>query len=233
MIFIVDEFRSVFKDIMQLLEVEANYVRIYDQMFKDRDSSFKEIFMTSDATVLELQGVIGHKVMWWIMWNLDKESTVELCKQLNCPIDIDVIWNLTGSNPREIVTLHTISWNIETYVNDKIKRMKEIIEIYFREFTSRGWSSEKIWDILHDGIYKAVYEIDKIGFNILSDYLLKKNIIMNVDVRFWKLSSLSKESWIGNDYAFQIPICYWILKTMYEKGIDITTQNVLEMLKKC
>ena len=49
---------------MQLLEVEANYVRIYDQMFKDRDSSFKEIFMTSDATVLELQGVIGHKVMW-------------------------------------------------------------------------------------------------------------------------------------------------------------------------
>ncbi len=53
------------------------------------------------------------------------------------------------------------------------------------------------------------------------------------NARFEKISQFFKESWIGNNNAFQLPIYYWIFKTITNrKTINIELSHVLEEVEK-
>jgi len=106
LIIIIDEFRNIYgEDVRQVLEVESNIVRDLAAMFREYGGKLSIIFMTSDATAIDLLNIVGSKVDWYLMWNLDKESTFKLLDLVNCCENFDIIWLLTSGNPREISNL--------------------------------------------------------------------------------------------------------------------------------
>ncbi|GEM_PF-3328065 len=97
-ILIIDEFRRIGKlsEVEQELELVSNDVAVIDYGFKKHGGSFKIICFTSDAIAQKLQPKLSSKCVWWIMWHLPKEDFYKALRELNCSIDYELLWKLTG-----------------------------------------------------------------------------------------------------------------------------------------
>ena len=224
-IVIIDEFREIYSNDLsrQFLEVESNYVRDLNLKFYEHGGSFKIVVTTSDATITYLRSIVGTKVNWYIMWNFDKETTYRLLNELKCSIDYELIWYLTGGNPREIVNLKNLNWNIHKWIDIKIQ---EVITC-FREYS-------RIERVSINEILKELSEnVDDLSWKRIWIYMLKHNIVIEIDERFEKLNNLPKIESIGKTCAFQLPIYYHIIRTMMlSNNIKLSSEDVLNILKK-
>lgn len=225
LVIVIDEFRDVYgNEARQFLEVEANFIRDLDLNFSKYGGSCKLVLLTSDATTTYLRNVVGNKVDWYIMWNLDKESTQELLRKLNCSINYDFIWNLVGGNPREIVNLKKLEWNVDKWVSIKISDVITCLRNY--AMNEKKSTDEVLKDFDKD--------VDKLSWRKIWHYLLMHNIVIEVDDRFEKLSKLPRMYWVGKIGAFQLPIYYYIINTMIDKGsIDVNVDDVLNTIRSC
>ena len=224
----IDEFRrrdTSISSIRQELEVSANIVKDENAFLKEKvNSCLKVIFMSSDATAQELQLKLSSKCRWWIMWYLPKKEFFDILEDLKCEIDYELIWCITGGNIREIIEIMQQDWKIENYIEGRIENVRQVLNSFIRTYNE---------DILQ--ILKKISEldVDSLDLHKIWNYLLENNIVMHVDARFWKLSSLPKEPWIGNRNAFQLPIYYWILKEMIEKQtIKISANDIVKVCTK-
>ncbi len=119
-----------------------------------------------------------------------------------------------------------IQWNVNSWIDRKIVIIHKLIESYI---SSRKISKE---EFIHE-IKRFIDNINELSNYDFWKYLLKMNIVIEIDVRFNKLSTLPGEEWIGKYNAFQLPIYYWIFKTMYEeRSIEITSNDILQIIKK-
>ncbi len=230
-IVIIDEFRSIDNKTIQLLEVDANNVKDINNYLSRFGGSFKIIYFTSDATCTKLQLKIGSKINWYIMWYLSRHDIYTLLDNLECSLDYEFIWKLTGGNVREIKELYKNNWNINEWLDSKIRKCVNTIITITNELTITWKESEdKILKQILGRIESYVDNVDKLRITILWDYLLNHNIVMEIDSRFKKLSTIPEEKWIGKYNAWQLPIYYYIFKVISEKGLDLEVSDVLRII---
>ena len=216
LIVFVDEFRGTHESVRQTLEVEANDVGTLGFEWE------KLIYLTGDATAYELASQIGSKVGWFLIWNLPKEDFEKLYMQTNPPenISYDLVWKLIGGNPRELILLwKTYEWNIEEYINYKVRELSEYLARYFKNKKVDFTEIEELVEDIEGAKYKPLW-----------DFLLKRNVVVNTAF-FMQLTSPPREPWIAETTAYQVPIHYWIMKAMAkEKTLTPKPEQILKVL---
>ncbi|NPA71026.1 MAG: AAA family ATPase [Crenarchaeota archaeon] len=223
-IIIVDEFRNIYRDdrARQMLEVEANRIRYINKELREQGGSIKLILITSDATVTYLRNIVGTKVQWYIMWNLDEKPTYEVLQKLKCPIDHHMTWKLTGGNLREIAIIKSHNWNLEKWIRIKISELITCL---------REYSQSENRNLI--SIIKEIEgNVDELSWRKIWTYLLKNNIVIEIDDRFDKMSTIPRDESIGSSVAYQVPIYYYTMKCIVEKGsLDVDPSDILRMVK--
>ena len=112
------------------------------------------------------------------------------------------------------------------WLNEKLNIITSILKEYVRQ-------EEIELSKLLNNLSSGVENVDELSWYRIWDYFLKYNIVMEIDERFRKLSSLSKDKYIGKNCAFQLPVYYWICKTIIELNtLNIKVDDILKVLKK-
>jgi energy-coupling factor transporter ATP-binding protein EcfA2 len=200
----------------QWLESFANDIAEYNRIYSEKGGSIAVIALVSDAAVEDLIDVVGDKVDWALIWNLSKEASKELAEKIGLDIDPEILWRLTGGNSRSIITMKRSG--LEKWLWTRIVRT--LTKIYD---ASRKTFGNNIWDEFRE----AVNDLDNADHD-LKKIMLRNNIIIYT-AGADPISHISKEPWIGRDYAYQIPAYYYALKTMARKrSTDISPEEVIK-----
>ncbi|RLF21424.1 MAG: hypothetical protein DRN15_11225 [Thermoprotei archaeon] len=181
------------------------------------------ILLTSEQTaVTHFLKELGKNMLAYLMWNLPKEAHDELLTRLSCPLDHDLVWQITGGNPRCILELKIMSWNLERLAKILMEKCRAALERYAEsERVSKGQILEEL--------RKGMADIDELSWYRLWKYLLEDNIVIKVDERLIELSVMPEhEPWIGKYNAFQVPAYYLTLKAMADRGdFNVTMKDVI------
>ncbi len=223
---VLDEFRGHPLEQRGMLENLANDVALASR----ECGGVKVVVFTSDATATRLCSVMGSKLGWYLVWNLPPPAFTELYAQLNPPrgLSPDTVWRLVGGNPRELLELaKEHSWDVRGYLNKAIARVAKAVEEYARR------EHVGLREVLTQ-LREVVDELDHAGLHPLWDVLLEKNIGIDVDERFTRLTMLPEgEPWVGRRYAFQLPVYYHVAKTIAKNNtLDVTPTQVLEEVNR-
>mgnify|MGYP000049957065 CR=1 FL=1 len=188
------------------------------------------IAFTSDQTAVQhFLREQGKNMFTYLMWNLSKQATEQLLQKLECPLDYELVWKVTGGNPREVAELRAWRWNLDRYLSAKIGKVLPLIKLA-QDLSVENYLREVVECVDCVKPYQPGIQLPEY---IVSRRLIEENIVMNIDERFRKLSKIPRgEPWIGREYAFQTPIYYWILKTALETGEKPTPRKVLETIEE-
>jgi energy-coupling factor transporter ATP-binding protein EcfA2 len=183
----------------------------------EKGGSISVVALTSDALVSEIRYKVGSKVNWALMWNLPYNAMVELAEQLNLSIDPELLWRLTGGNPRALVGIKVAG--LKGWIDlDVLGRVWRVIKE--AGVTARA----SIWDEL-----KVVTDsIDDGGAGLLN--IMEKHNIAVFIGGSTKISDIPKEEWVGRYYAYQIPAYYYALKAMVaRRSLHVTPDDILSI----
>ncbi len=226
-IIIVDEFREIYReDVRQVLEVEANIVRDLAMKFREHGGKLNIIFMTSDSTAMDLLNIIGSKVDWYLIWNLDKNSTYTLLSLVKCSENFDIIWLLTSGNPREISILKMFNWDVRRWLIDKVSLVIKAILDYSRI------CNRDVIDVMRD-LSRFLDDIDSILLSRIYDVFVRYNVVMPLDSRLKMLGKFehSCDKCVSDFLVFQEGVYYYVLRAIVERGsLKIGPDSVLRLL---
>ena len=183
----------------------------------EKGGSISVVALTSDALVSEIRYKVGSKVNWALIWNLPYNAMVELAEQLNLSIDPELLWRLTGGNPRALVGIKVAG--LKGWIDlDVLGRVWRVIKE--AGVTARA----SIWDEL-----KVVTDsIDDGGAGLLN--IMEKHNIAVFIGGSTKISDIPKEEWVGRYYAYQIPAYYYALKAMVaRRSLHVTPDDILSI----
>jgi len=183
----------------------------------EKGGSISVVALTSDALVSEIRYKVGSKVNWALMWNLPYNAMVELAEQLSLSIDPELLWRLTGGNPRALVGIKVAG--LKGWIDlDVLGRVWRVIKE--AGVTARA----SIWDEL-----KVVTDsIDDGGAGLLN--IMEKHNIAVFIGGSTKISDIPKEEWVGRYYAYQIPAYYYALKAMVaRRSLHVTPDDILSI----
>jgi len=242
---VVDEVRVGDPEVFRSwLEVKANKVAdLHSELFRSDDRELHLITLTSDAIVVETRAAIGSKVNWALMWNLPRTpfevlvgelSTTSKLRELSSLAGVDTseaLWKLVGGNPRalrEIARRGLEAWLKE----DVINIVSSTIESYMG--AERAAFSRVLEELEEPSTLTSKSPLESPdGFRAkrITSYLIKNNILIGV----WAgapISSMPKEQWVGEWYAYQIPAYHYTLKAIHRrKTTSITPRDVIEELE--
>jgi energy-coupling factor transporter ATP-binding protein EcfA2 len=183
----------------------------------EKGGSISVVALTSDALVSEIRYKVGSKVNWALIWNLPYNAMIELAEQLNLSIDPELLWRLTGGNPRALVGIKVAG--LKGWIDlDVLGRVWRVIKE--AGVTARA----SIWDEL-----KVVTDsIDDGGAGLLN--IMEKHNIAVFIGGSTKISDIPKEEWVGRYYAYQIPAYYYALKAMVaRRSLHVTPDDILSI----
>ena len=206
------EFRGWLEGFANTLKWDAG------KYWMEKGGSISVVALTSDALVSEIRYKVGSKVNWALIWNLPYNAMVELAEQLNLSIDPELLWRLTGGNPRALtsIRLRGLELWLRADVVDVLARMVEGL---------RGEWGGDVWS----EITEAVSNIDEASFR-LKIALLKHNVLIYTGGVYAYLSDIPKEEWVGRYYAYQIPAYYYALKAMVaRRSPHVTPDDILSI----
>ncbi len=117
--------------------IGINKVDLYLKWLYELNRKLREEYEPKNVLIIattsegeSLDRVLRHNYTWTrLLWNLNKEATIELVKELNPPEDdiISNIWRLTGGNPRAIIDIACMfSWNIDTWLREIEKKLVRV-----------------------------------------------------------------------------------------------------------
>jgi energy-coupling factor transporter ATP-binding protein EcfA2 len=184
----------------------------------EKGGSISVVALTSDALVSEIRYKVGSKVNWALIWNLPYNAMVELAEQLNLSIDPELLWRLTGGNPRALTSIRLRG--LELWLRaDVIDVLARVVEGLRGEWGGDVWSE----------ITEAVSNIDDASFR-LKTALLKHNVLIYTGGVHAYLSDIPREEWVGRYYAYQIPAYYYALKAMVaRRSPHVTPDDILSI----
>jgi energy-coupling factor transporter ATP-binding protein EcfA2 len=184
----------------------------------EKRGSISVVALTSDALVSEIRYKVGSKVNWALIWNLPYDAMVELAEQLSLSVDPELLWRLTGGNPRALTSIR--SRGLELWLRaDVVDVLARIVEGLRGEWGGDVWSE----------ITEAVSNIDDASFR-LKIALLKHNVLIYTGGVYAYLSDIPKEEWVGRYYAYQIPAYYYALKAMVaRRSLYVTPDDILSI----
>ncbi len=206
-------------NLRQWLESFANDIAEYNRKYSEKGGSIAVVTLTSDAMVEEIRHVVGGKVNWAFMWNLPRKASEEYISQIGLHHRVarelgvgseeakEILWKLAGGNPRALGIVWekgVREWLKEEVIDGIHKFAQDLPE------EQRGKALEKI--------SARVDDVDGMGWldPSIRKAMLRRNIIIYIAAAD-KISEMSREPWIGKDYAFQIPAYYYALKAMARK----------------
>ncbi len=183
----------------------------------EKGGSISVVALTSDALVSEIRYKVGSKVNWALIWNLPYNAMVELAEQLNLSIDPELLWRLTGGNPRALVGIKVAG--LKGWIDlDVLGRVWRVIK------EAGDIARASVWDEL-----KVVTDsIDDGGAGLLK--IMEKHNIAVFIGGSTKISDIPKEEWVGRYYAYQIPAYYYALKAMVaRRSLHVTPDDILSI----
>jgi energy-coupling factor transporter ATP-binding protein EcfA2 len=206
------EFRGWLEGFANTLKWDAG------KYWMEKGGSISVVALTSDALVSEIRYKVGFKVNWALIWNLPYNAMVELAEQLNLSVDAELLWRLTGGNPRALTSIR--SRGLELWLRaDVVDVLARIVEGLRGEWRGDVWSE----------ITEAVSNIDDASFR-LKIALLKHNVLIYTGGVYAYISDIPKEEWVGRYYAYQIPAYYYALKAMVaRRSLHVTPDDILSI----
>jgi energy-coupling factor transporter ATP-binding protein EcfA2 len=179
----------------------------------EKGGSISVVALTSDAMVKEIRNRVGSKVNWALIWNLPYNAMVELAKQLNLSIDPELLWRLTGGNPRALVNIKVVGLK-EWVKSDVIRRLVDALED-----ASTSIPGDKLWV----EVERAVDNIDVAHIH-LKTAMLKHNVAVYVAGGV-PISELPREDWVREYYAYQMPAFYHALRVALTRRSPYVTPD--------
>jgi energy-coupling factor transporter ATP-binding protein EcfA2 len=205
------EFRGWLEGFANTLKWDAG------KYWMEKGGSISVVALTSDALVSEIRYMVGSKVNWALIWNLPYNAMVELAEQLSLSVDAELLWRLTGGNPRALVGIKVAG--LKGWIDlDVLGRVWRVIK------EAGGTARASIWDEL-----KVVTDsIDDGGAGLLK--IMEKHNIAVFIGGSTKISDIPKEEWVGRYYAYQIPAYYYALKAMVaRRSLHVTPDDILSI----
>ncbi len=139
-----------------------------------------------------------------MLWNLSRDGFEELVEQLSPPqgIDLDVLWRLTGGNPRALIEIAKYGWDIDKWIDivyeNRVKRTLHIVD------------RDKLRRLVEDpdSDWKTAEELEDMGLMIE----LKQRAVVG------QTPKPDPELGIGKNWAWQIPVYKYIVKKHLKTG---------------
>jgi len=218
---VVDEYRlsspEDFNRLKNHIEVFYNRLEHFiTKILKARGSSIAYIITASDASVVSLK-VGGSKERYAFMWNLPREASDRIATRIG--VNENLAWRLAGGNSRALRDIRDSGvgkW-IENKVIGGIRIFARGLPIEVRDKALEKISSslDRVDDI--DWLDPSIWEP-----------MLRRNIIIYI-ADADKISEPPRETWIGREFAFQIPAHYYTLKAMARKrSWEISPEEVIK-----
>ena len=179
----------------------------------EKGGSISVVALTSDAMVKEIRNKVGSKVNWALIWNLPYDAMVELAEQLNLSIDAELLWRLTGGNPRALINIKVAGLK-EWVKSDVIRRLVDALED-----ASTSIPEDRLWV----EVERAVDNID-VAHVHLKTAMLRHNVAMYV-AGGMPISELPREDWVREYYAYQMPAFYHALKVALARRSPYVTPD--------
>ncbi len=183
------------------------------------------------SDIMSVGGLVGKGGLgYFLTWNLPRDSFLglvrEVAEQTNAAhVDEELVWQLTGGNVRALAELALDhGWNMDTWVNDALRRIRrELVDPVVGDYNVFSDYSEYVRKLARRGVGpdNAILAINA------HEVAFKANVLISVGgVR--RISQLPNEPWIGEDYAYQLPIYYWALRAMVKRGtVNVTPGDVI------
>jgi Archaeal ATPase. len=182
----------------------------------EKGGSISVVALTSDAMVKEIRNKVGSKVNWALIWNLPYNAMVELAEQLNLSIDAELLWRLTGGNPRALVNIKVAGLK-EWVKSDVIRRLVDVLED-----ASTSIPEDRLWV----EVERAVDNID-VAHVHLKTAMIRHNVAVYVAGSV-PISELPGEDWVREYYAYQMPAFYHALKVaLARRNPYVTPDDVI------
>ncbi len=179
----------------------------------EKGGSISVVALTSDAMVKEIRNRVGSKVNWALMWNLPYNAMVELSKQLELDVEPQILWRLTGGNPRALINIKVAGLK-EWVKSDVIRRLVDALED-----ASTSIPGDKLWV----EVERAVDNIDVAHIH-LKTAMLKHNVAVYVAGGV-PISELPREDWVREYYAYQMPAFYHALRVALTRRSPYVTPD--------
>lgn len=225
-VFILDEARN---DSALREFVDVAYNSIQDLIAEGIKPTL--IIITSYDTYVNALSSTG-KCIWYFMWNLDKDSTIELCQNLGVkdPELCERIFKITSGNPRAIVQL--------------IKEFKADIKRWITFQVESVLNNYELVKLIHDRerneiIREICNDIDSVLHHFeIQRILIENNLVIKVpessDMYLSGKKPLkNKDLGIGVKFAWQMPIYRYIIETLAisrELSIEDIVNRILNLI---
>jgi hypothetical protein len=147
------------------------------------------------------------------MWNLPYNAMVELSKQLELDVEPQILWRLTGGNPRALINIKVEGLK-EWVKSDVIRRLVDALED-----ASTSIPGDKLWV----EVERAVDNID-VAHVHLKTAMLKHNVAVYV-AGGMPISELPREDWVREYYAYQMPAFYHALRVALARRSPYVTPD--------
>lgn len=220
---ILDEYRVADPlGLADFLDVRQTHVKLVNERLYEggRDIVIDMIVTTSDARAARARRRVGGKVPWILMWNLPRRAAEELAGQLEIREEKELLWRLTGGNPRalELIKRDGLKRWIKSEV---IGALSESLRPLSGESELWGWIS----DIAEDPDRLVTYEGPE---KPLAEALLGNNIVINTGVAHHMISDMPNKPWVGEYYAYQVPAYHYAIKAAAKRrDLAITPEEVI------
>jgi len=179
----------------------------------EKGGSISVVALTGDAMVKEIRNRVGSKVNWALIWNLPYNAMVELSKQLELDVEPQILWRLTGGNPRALINIKVAGLK-EWVKSDVIRRLVDALED-----ASTSIPEDRLWV----EVERAVDNIDVTQVH-LKTAMLRHNVAVYVAGSV-PISELPGEDWVREYYAYQMPAFYHALKVALARRSPYVTPD--------
>jgi len=179
----------------------------------EKGGSISVVALTGDAMVKEIRNRVGSKVNWALIWNLPYNAMVELSKQLELDVEPQILWRLTGGNPRALINIKVAGLK-EWVKSDVIRGLVDALED-----ASTSIPEDRLWV----EVERAVDNID-VAHVHLKTAMLRHNVTMYV-AGGMPISELPREDWVKEYYAYQMPAFYHALKVALARRSPYVTPD--------
>ncbi len=88
------------------------------------------IVLTTSEGVSKRELLRHTYVHTYMLWNLPKDGFFEILEQLSPPIDHEVLWRISGGNPRLIAELANLRWALDKLVEMYRDRVYKLLTMY-------------------------------------------------------------------------------------------------------
>jgi len=217
-VIVLDEFRAYTEVDYGALRshVENLYNKLLFSIIPAMEAKHSEIayaIATSDASVIKIWRTPS-KETYALMWNLPMEAAEELSERLGLREDREVLWKLTGGNPRALIDVRRRG--LQRWLSEEV--LEKIIDVMGKIYRSAGERISKE-EVLR-GIGRAGAHPDEIFEETpaprdVYEALVGENIVLRIVGEI--LSELPREPWIGRRYAYQLPAYMYALRAIARK----------------